>query len=47
MSAGQVWWLIEDKMPEHIFERPKNMAEVHDMVKRAKAKEAREAAKNG
>jgi len=45
MAPGQVWWLIEDMMPESVKKRPAEMKEVRDMVKRAQAKE--KAAQNG
>jgi len=46
MTPGQVWWLIEDAMPDVFKKQPKNMSEVRDMVKRAKAKE-KKAQENG
>lgn len=39
MTPGQVWWLVEDMMPQHVIKRPKELKEVVDMVKRSKAKE--------
>lgn len=42
MTPGQVWWLIEDMMPETIFSKPKELDELRDMVKKAKAKHAKE-----
>ena len=39
MTPGQVWWLVEDMMPKEALRRPKDMHEVYNMVKRAKAKE--------
>lgn len=41
MTPGQVWWLIEDMMPETILSKPKELAELRDMVKRSKAKESK------
>ena len=39
MTPGQVWWLVEDMMPQSVIRKPKELKEVVDMVKRAKAKE--------
>lgn len=42
MTPGQVWWLIEDMMPETILSKPAELAELRDMVKKSKAREALE-----
>jgi len=42
MMPGQVWWLIEDMMPETIHSKPKELAELRDMVKRSKARDSKE-----
>lgn len=39
MAPGQVWWLIEDMMPEEALQRSKDMGEVVNLVKASKAKE--------
>ena len=39
MTPGQVWWLVEDMMPQSVIRKPKELKEVVDMVKRSKAKE--------
>ena len=39
MAPGQVWWLVEDMMPDSILKRPKELRELVDMVKKSKAKE--------
>lgn len=40
MTPGQVWWLIEDMLPEPDLNREEEMAEAYKMLKAAKAKEA-------
>ena len=45
MAPGQVWWLVEDMMPDSILKRPKELKELVGMVKTSKAKE--KAAQNG
>lgn len=37
---GDFWWTFRAKMPREALERPKQMREVYDMLKREKAKEA-------
>lgn len=39
MTPGQVWWLVEAKTPEDVKTRGKEMAQVVQMVKAAKARE--------
>ena len=39
MTPGQVWWLVEDTLPQGAVRKPKEMKEVRDMVKRSQAKE--------
>ncbi len=40
LTPGQVWWIIEAKMPKSVKTRGEDMAELRKMVKAAKAKEA-------
>lgn len=40
MSPGQVWWLVESKTPEEIKSRGRDMSEIVNMVRTAKAQEA-------
>lgn len=40
MAPGQVWWVVEDKMPPEAVSRESDRAEVRKMIKAAKAKEA-------
>lgn len=39
MTPGQVWWLIEDTFPKLFARDMKDVGEIRNMVKRAKAKE--------
>ena len=39
MTPGQVWWLVEDMMPDSILKRPKELKELVDMVKASKLKD--------
>lgn len=39
MTPGQVWWMLEDVVPNLFADKPRNMEEVRNLVKRAKLKE--------
>jgi len=43
MPPGQVWWVIDAKMPERERSRGKDMADVRQMVRQAKADEKKAA----
>jgi len=40
LAPGQVWWIIESKMPADAQPTGGDMTEIRNMVKAAKAKEA-------
>jgi len=39
MTPGQVWWLVEDMMPQSVIQKPKELKQLYDEVKARQAKE--------